>query len=291
MAHEHFFEFARERHAIYLRRAAGQSWPWTENYFLQTYRFTNVFREFDKNTVWLRENVRELERDKYLLPAIVLFRWTNRITTGEALFCQYVEKDRTAWELYRWKRDPEILIQAVRAYCGRGPYVTGAYIITSLTGYDKLEGVIRMFDNFYRADEWRHVTDKLLRARGRTPLQETWDWLRTVPYMGTFHSYEVVSDLRHTSLHRHAHDVDTWANPGPGALRGLERIYGQRHTHEEAIVRMRDLLSLSRNRDIWPADWPRWELREVEHTLCEFDKYERVRLGEGRPRSVYRMPT
>jgi hypothetical protein len=29
-------------------------------------------------------------------------------------------------------------------------------------------------------------------------------------------------------------------------------------------------------------------MREVEHTLCEFDKYERVRTGEGKPRGVYR---
>jgi hypothetical protein len=34
--------------------------------------------------------------------------------------------------------------------------------------------------------------------------------------------------------------------------------------------------------------WPSWEMRDVEHTLCEFDKYERIRLGEGRTRGVYR---
>jgi hypothetical protein len=37
--------------------------------------------------------------------------------------------------------------------------------------------------------------------------------------------------------------------------------------------------------------WPAWEMREVEHTLCEFDKYERARLGEGKPRGVYRHGT
>ncbi|GAF76676.1 unnamed protein product [marine sediment metagenome] len=38
----------------------------------------------------------------------------------------------------------------------------------------------------------------------------------------------------------------------------------------------------------WPDDWPLWEMREVEHTLCEFDKYERVRLGEGTPKQLFR---
>jgi hypothetical protein len=29
------------------------------------------------------------------------------------------------------------------------------------------------------------------------------------------------------------------------------------------------------------------EMRDIEHSLCEFDKYERVRLGQGKPRSKY----
>lgn len=30
-----------------------------------------------------------------------------------------------------------------------------------------------------------------------------------------------------------------------------------------------------------------WTMRDVEHSLCEFDKYRRVQLDEGRPRSKY----
>ena len=30
------------------------------------------------------------------------------------------------------------------------------------------------------------------------------------------------------------------------------------------------------------------EMREIEHSLCEFDKYERVRLGQGTPRGRYK---
>ena len=33
---------------------------------------------------------------------------------------------------------------------------------------------------------------------------------------------------------------------------------------------------------------PDLEMRDIEHSLCEFDKYERVRLGEGKPRSLYK---
>jgi hypothetical protein len=63
---------------------------------------------------------------------------------------------------------------------------------------------------------------------------------------------------------------------------------------------MKGLLRDSRDAKFWPQGgkatakaaqnalyWPKWELREVEHTLCEFDKFERTRLGEGRPRGVF----
>jgi hypothetical protein len=33
---------------------------------------------------------------------------------------------------------------------------------------------------------------------------------------------------------------------------------------------------------------PTLEMREIEHCLCEYDKYERVRLGEGRPRAKFK---
>ena len=29
------------------------------------------------------------------------------------------------------------------------------------------------------------------------------------------------------------------------------------------------------------------DMRCIEHSLCEWDKYERVRLGQGKPRSKY----
>ena len=50
---------------------------------------------------------------------------------------------------------------------------------------------------------------------------------------------------------------------------------------------LRSILDRSRSSKFWPQEWPAWEMREVEHTLCEFDKFERVRLGEGAPRQRY----
>jgi hypothetical protein len=105
-------------------------------------------------------------------------------------------------------------------------------------------------------------------------------------------TYEVVTDLRHTRYLRAAPDVNTWANAGPGAFRGLNRVFGrplkQAQNPQAACQEMADLLTMSKH--YWPKPtiwWPKLEMRDIEHSLCEFDKYERVRNGEGRPRSMY----
>lgn len=54
-----FWQFVRDRHDIYLKREAGEPPPWTDDPILSTRRFTNVVRELDRGTIWLREYEKE----------------------------------------------------------------------------------------------------------------------------------------------------------------------------------------------------------------------------------------
>jgi len=100
--------------------------------------------------------------------------------------------------------------------------------------------------------------------------------------VGKFVGYEMVCDLRFTNV-LDAVDTLTWANVGPGAERGLRRL-GMDPTLES----MRELLSRKNELQsyVFDCEWP-FELREIEHSLCEFDKYQRVKTGAGRPRQRY----
>lgn len=301
-----FFKYARARHQIHLDRVAGKPRPWTKDPILDTYRFTNVFRELDKTTKWFADHVRTpLRQTAEVLPATVIFRLLNRIEVGEAIFCQTDIEHENAFDHYMATGDVRVLRRAIIANCGKGPYVTGAYIISSPPGYSKLDGVLRIIGGFYKNSGWRHWTDNDP-AGNECSLQAAWEFLKEQPYFGPFHSYEMVTDLRFTSLLEDAPDVMSWCNVGPGARRGLNRVMGRDKedhtlTTEEMLEEMRELLAHSRDPDLWPRckidtakmwmydhEWPTWEMRDVEHTLCEFDKFERVRLGEGRPRGVYR---
>ena len=60
MRYDDVLNFALQRHQVYERKAAGlPRGEWTDNLVLSRYKFTNVYRELDRNTVWIRENVRE----------------------------------------------------------------------------------------------------------------------------------------------------------------------------------------------------------------------------------------
>ena len=291
-----FFAMARERQQIYLRRQAGlPRAEWTSDPIFQKYRFTNVFRERDKTTVWFREHVRDPMRDRpEVLLATVVFRMLNRITSGEAMFCQPDPEGRTAFDRFLSDGDARHLRRDLISLIGeRGPFVTGAYIISSPPGYTKLDGMLRVLQDFHKQSGWRRAAD----AMSSWSLQQAHGWFSSQLWMGSFHSYEIVSDLRWTSLLDRAPDINTWAHAGPGARRGLNRIAGRdkrdRSLNADGLLKeMRELLALSGDARYWPQknkkDWPALEMREIEHTCCEWDKMCRVLNGEGRPRGIYR---
>jgi hypothetical protein len=288
-----FFDLARERHQIFQFKEAGNPRPWTADPIFSQYRFTNPFRENDKTTAWFRKFVRSpMKKSDDVLMATVAFRLLNRIATGEAMFNQKDVEADSAFDLFLQKGDARHLLRAIKSSVGpNGPYVTGAYIISSPPGFSKLEGMMEVIGGFYKNSGWREWLAENPK-KGRT-MEGMWNWLSDQPWLGKFHSYEIVCDLRYTDILGSAPDRMTWASPGPGCRRGLNRAMGRdvkdhRLSREELIEELRYILECSQNPAMWPKQLPAWEMRECEHWSCEYDKYLRVKNGEGRPRGVYR---
>lgn len=272
----HFFEVARERYRIKIKKECGQPWPWTDDSVFQQYSFCNVHREDDKTTSWFRENVRDLVSGKQAVEATVIFRWFNRIETGDEI----VDLLLDGWNTEEARRR----LRDVR------PLVTGAYIIKTVTGMNKLDGALYSIDKALPliAEMWEEGTTKW-----STPwdtLQDAHQAMMHLDHIGAFMAYEIVSDLRWTDVLGEAEDINYWANAGPGCARGLSRlVYGRlgmfnRHSAQDQETMnelMHRLLVMSREEIHWPQHWKRWEMREVEHWLCEYDKYMRARGGEG----------
>lgn len=289
-----FFAFMRARHDIYIRRnKERRPVPWTDDPILQQFRFCNIYRELDTVTIWIRQNIRERFADHpHLWFMLALARRINLPATLEEIIADKKGAWPHGWGDSAYK--PERLLELLDARTTRGdPVYTGAYMITAETGPEHTgqtksrttaySNLLPLWQQRARIEPHLHAT---LREAFDAILGQGFAW-------GPFMTYEVVTDLRHTRYLSQASDVSTWANAGPGAFRGLNRVFGrplkQSQKPEAACEEMRLLLSLAKR--AWPKPstwWPKLEMREIEHSLCEFDKYERVRCGEGRPRSLYK---
>lgn len=282
-------KFMKERHQIYLNsKVLGFKKPWTRDPILQQYRFCNVYRELDTVTQWIDRNIRRPYADHpnlwFMLCIARRINWPD--TLSELMLTK-------GWphRLYH----PEALMNALdhRTAMGRQVY-TGAYMITAETGAEHIgqtKSRTTAYSNLGRLWDQRKEVEPLLHdtleGAYKAILGRGFAW-------GPFMTYEVVTDLRHTRYLQYASDKMRWANAGPGALRGLNRVWNldpkTPMKEEDALKKMQTLLMWFQNK--WPKGdvnphWPRLEMREIEHSLCEFDKYERVRLGQGRPRSMY----
>ena len=273
-----------ERESIRIKKeSAVLSPPWTDDPILQEFKFCQVFREDDRTTRWFRTHIREAMRNEEdVLMATIIFRWFNLIETGRTL----IDHDL----LRKWNRK-----KAIYEITKQPKWITGAYIIKTPNGMDKVTGVAECVSHIWKAREYilSRLHENL--AKGESSLEATWLILRDYPYMGPFMAYEVVTDLRHTYLLENANDIMTWANAGPGAMRGLNRLTGRpldysRKSHpwceemQDLFEQVKKILAPS----IIFRNGANYEMREIEGGLCEFDKYSRIYKSEGRTRSVYK---
>ncbi len=314
---DEFAAYMKERHRVYLRREAGEKAPWTNDPIIRDGRFCNVFRELDTVTIWVRKNIREaFAHHPDLWFMLCIARYINWPQTLALL--QTGDPENGVNRLYKnaWPDaaffHPKYITAALEDIASTGDKVyTGAYMIRAESDPNKVWyswTKHRYIAEIVLGKVWekqRRFRDLLDRGAGGDPavtLERVWAMFQAPEFTGwgPFMAYEVVTDLRHTRYLRNAPDIYTWANAGPGAIRGLNRLYGRElkaqpkaaQTNAEMRLLMDNLNALG-NFDFgsvfgqWEPGKLRVEMRDVEHTLCEFDKYERVRLGEGKMRSKY----
>lgn len=270
---DNFVNFIIERHVIYLNRREGNSKPWTDDPILQEYRFCNVYRELDTVTQWVHDNWLHPHSDEPdLWFAMAVARWVNWPDTLEAIGFP------VPW-------DPMKFVRAMAKRKALGHKVwTGAYMIgTQGNAKDKplfiAEDVLSPL--------WRRREE--LRPKPGMTLEEFARPIINTKNQGTFMVGQIVADIKHVEPLLLADDWDTWVVSGPGSRRGLNRIVGRSikagWSDADFAANVDELRQCVNER--LPDGWEKVDAQNLQNCLCEFDKYERVRLGEGRPRSRY----
>lgn len=301
-----------ERHAIYMRKeiiqereatgnwelsAAGEAaWgdpdpmAWRLDYLtndpiLAQYRFCNVYRELDRVTRWIHERIRVPYADHELLwLMLAIARTINWPPTLKNLMYAGAWPDAPGW----W---PPVLGEWLQKFKNRGDKVyTGAYMIRAESDPKAA---------WYSWSKQRYIAEvvigKLWEDREQLGAETSagwWEALQQYTGWGPFMAYQVVVDLQHTRYLRDAPDNQTWAAAGPGTMRGLNRWRNRDpKTPMNQDVAL-DQLCMLRGELHRPGVLESYvptpiDLSDVCNVCCEFDKYERVRLGEGRPRAKY----
>jgi hypothetical protein len=256
-----------EREDILRKKDQGAPKPWTDDPILRSFKFCNVHRENDRVTRWFKSNWRSEQYwgERNFIPAIMFGRTINWPPTLEEVGFPYV------WE-------PRKVMEKMDAIQARGQKVyTGAYMITAgPTGVRKNDWVTT--NACYYFDHPPIIDGSSIRVAWETIISNQY------PCVGPFIAGQIIADLKHTPVLRDANDWGTWAALGPGSARGLNRIYGRKLT-----VMISQGQGLREMRDVFTelGLGGKMCLQDLQNCLCEFDKYRRVQLGQGKPRSSY----
>lgn len=269
-------DFIAERENVRLRKEAGAPKPWTKNPILQDFRFCNVHREDDKVTRWIAHNWRtphQQNQDIWFWMAVArLVNWPDTI--------KEIGLYPSAWA------GGKQFIKVLHARRDRGEKVfSGAYIV-STNGHtmDKAEYLA----HHVLTPLWE--ARKLMRPTKDDSLNSFYERLLTFNGLGSFMAAQVVADCKYIPPLNKAPDWWGFAAAGPGSKRGLARVYDipvdsawHKGTWYSALCALEEQL----NPELKQVGVGALHNQDIQNCLCEFDKYERVRLGEGRPRATY----
>lgn len=287
MTTKELFKFIKERHSVFLKKEAGKPKPWTKDEILQQYKFCNVHREDDWVSRWIAENWREpAQNDPNIWFAMVIARLVNWPDSLRVIMSAVISPAGKRYgATIKWDVNQFLNAMQARRDAGEKMY-TGAYMIHADRHFDYTfqYQAVEIFTPMWEAR-------KTFPAKART-LREVFEWLKQFECMGDFMAAQVIADIKYCPAFDETRMSDWWtfAAPGPGSRRGLGRVIWNDKDYKWKEPEWQYALSvLQRDIDIMVtvAGMPRLHAQDLQNCLCEFDKYLRVKNGEGRPRSLY----
>jgi hypothetical protein len=203
--------------------------------------------------------------------------------------------DFAGWQF----NDSTILPLAERAIRDGIQIFTGAYVITNGGRAERKELVV----SEYLSQLWADAHTVVTTIEEERTWESGYNLLRQLPGFGGtgFMAKEVLQDyllwmgyrndaLKREPVETYIKDFYTFTPIGPGARRGLARVFqdpAPARTSHQVLASHLGALRAAVTDKFQQEFGLRLSAHDIQFCLCEFDKYERVRLGEGRPRSRY----
>ncbi len=305
-----FFETMYERQMIWKRRFIdGKERPWTEDKFLRDFKFTNVYRELDRSS---QHQIKTIMLDDSLnltnlVWKLMVYRFFNNPETFSSVHAQKWKNGIPDYNQYNEDEFAEF-IEAIRRD-GKNPFTT-AYLINSMAAPKQSRDYC-----------YTRVTIPALHAAvpkiiavaktSKSP-EEIISVLLTLPSVAGFIAHEFYQDFtylpRYTGKTLMRWTQNDFTNVGPGASVGIRLIFpslkGQ--GQKEGIYRLKEMakeqLDAIAKEKGEPMPYLAWNaaeqkyyitdecnitLHQIEMWLCEFQKYWKMIIGEGKQRSKF----
>lgn len=271
-----FVRFIRTRERYRSRReGTGSGMTRAErDPIIEKYRFCNVRRNDDRVTKWVHKFYLDKWRaHDHLWFALVAARlFNNEETLEEIRYSLLPFVPARIKEKLHARRDAGL------------KNFNAAYVVsTNGRAMDKVDYIVDcVLTPMY--EERKRMSAEIASAHSLDAVHKL---LMQFQGMASFMAAQVVADLKYAQPNRWE-DFNTFAASGPGSRRGLNRILGLPVDNPWAEQNFRAVLLDLRDRTNVQLQMDPITAQDIQNCLCEYDKYERVRLGEGVPKQLYK---
>lgn len=283
---ELFWAFIAERHAVWYRRTVlNYDPPWTDDYILARYHFTNVYRQLDPGTVFIESSLRTALSNGEPTGELVFNALAYRLAFHEG------SKQALGWLPVgaQFVEDGAAYRRILREY--DHPF-TPAYVVSNYgrkgTKVDVIMDVLHDIAVALATTPWQRDLEAMSKGQGSRYVVLT--RLRSLFGIGPFVAYQTLVDLSYLVLPYHN---DGFALAGPGARRGLallglgttgddecdESIAWLTDMQDEGLGHMEDMYGMEAGGERRYID-----RSDMQNCCCEFSKYMKVLHGTGKIR-------
>lgn len=288
-----FFSFIYDRQLIYHKKEIlKQPRPWTNDPILDKYLFCNVYREKDRGTKYLINRV--LSKDYNLETKVfntILYRFFNKSEFFDEYLSDVIDPFKFDFK--------QLEIEFDEMKKRKSSIFSSAYMICQVPVNKEHRWPDKHIQILFAleiiAKDITDFTNSIINAK--TP-EDVFNKLSEVKNFGAFTAYEVYCDLSYGVIRFSDND---FVNIGPGCIPTMSNIMGKELTQEEArdvCYWLRDNQSIYFNKlsEMYGKDWnliackesyhpyPNLSIRSIEHSGCEYRKYNNLASGKGKRR-------
>lgn len=286
-----FFEFIYDRQLIWHKRnVLKQPRPWTDDPILDKYKFCNVYRELDKCTIHLIDNVinkMNLNMETKIFNILMYRRFNTSyfydlVLPNGAINPKEFNVTEIEKKMDLFKKD-----------CKQNLF-NDAYIICQRNFIDNYRKRDKHVQQLYICKKIAEMSTEIKREiLNCRDLEYLHTYLKAiVPMTGDFIAYQYCTDLTYLFLGKW--NINNFVALGPGSKPGIDLLFPKRINSYEGCCKHLFDIQHDKFAELWDKtgkDWldVRYEhsyynneflsLSNIQNCLCEFRKYVNLQRG------------